>query len=280
MSKALALFRVQVFSFLNPVVLRRSSGREKLRMLLFICIAAGLAGVFAVYTAFMALGFSAAGMIEALPPLLLLLCVVVTLVCTFLKSSSIFFGFKDYDMIVSLPVRTGTIITSRLLSLYLLNLLFSGIVLVPGLVVFLYGAYPFEGWIIGFILLLFAPLLPLAIGVFVSGIITVLSMKLRYGSIVTVILSLICVILLVVFSVHSIPHKEADLAVLGAFLSQFAFQAYPPAEYFQTALVRSDWSAVLIFAFISVFSVLLLKIALGASFGKINSVLFSRSTRR
>jgi len=280
MSKRLALLRVQVYGFLNPAVLRQASGKEKRRMIFMAFAIFLLVGLSAVYTTIMALGFSAIGMIEALPPLLLLLCAFVTLIFTFLKSGGMFFGFKDYDLTASVPVCTGTIITSRLLSLYLFDLLFTYIMLAPALVIFLYGAYPLEVWVICFLLLLLAPMLPLAIGIFASGIITVLSMKLRHGSIVNILLSLACIVLLIVFSFGMAPHGEADFAALGASFSKLASQIYPPADYFQAALVGADWEAVLMFVLISVIPILILRCVLCVSFEKINSALFSRRVAR
>jgi ABC-2 type transport system permease protein len=105
-------------------------------------------------------------------------------------------------------------------------------------------------------------------------------MKLRHGSIVTIILSVACTILFIIFSFSLTPTQEMDLEFLGDVIATFASTAYPPAEYFQSALVMSDWSAVLMFALISILPVFLLMAVLGASFGKINSALFSRRTLR
>ena len=48
----------------------------------------------------------------------------------------VLFGFKDYDLVMSLPVPTSSVVLSRIASLYAMSLLFGVLVMVPAFAVY------------------------------------------------------------------------------------------------------------------------------------------------
>ena len=67
---------------------------------------------------------------------------VLSLVTTVYKAPGLLFAFKDYDLLMSLPVRTGSLVASRLLMLYGVNLAFTLLTMVPAWVVYAVFAAP------------------------------------------------------------------------------------------------------------------------------------------
>ena len=57
-------------------------------------------------------------------------------VAAFLKTNGVLFGFKDYDLVMSLPVPTSSVVLSRIASLYAMSLLFGVLVMVPAFAVY------------------------------------------------------------------------------------------------------------------------------------------------
>lgn len=71
---------------------------------------------------------------------------------------------KDNDLLLSMPIPVGTIMISRLLGVYLMGLMYSGVVIIPAAAVYLIIASHRLAAVIGCILLV------LLISVFLSGI--------------------------------------------------------------------------------------------------------------
>ena len=137
MSKCWLLLKVQLLGLFNINRTFHTNNKKEKRQL----ISMGALMLFVVvimvgYSAGMAVACAYFGRADALPPLILLVCAACTLIITFLKSNGVLFGFRDYDMVMSLPVKSWEVIISRLLSVYAMNLLISGVIMLPAIIVY------------------------------------------------------------------------------------------------------------------------------------------------
>ena len=80
-------------------------------------------GCLTAYSALFSAGLARAGAADSLPTISVLVCSLITLVLTFLKSSGVLVGLRDYDMVMSLPVKSSEVVLSRLTMTYLTNFL-------------------------------------------------------------------------------------------------------------------------------------------------------------
>ncbi len=104
--------------------------------------------------------------------LFLLLC-VVTLFFTIMKSSSSLFISKDYEFLVSLPISIRKIIASKILFIYISNILITSMFVIPAFVVFIARANPSFSTIIYVLLVFpFISLIPIVISSIIGVIIT------------------------------------------------------------------------------------------------------------
>ena len=99
---------------------------------------------------------------------------------------------KDNDLLLSMPIPVRVIMTSRLLSVYLMGLMYSGIVILPAILVYWFTVPVTAGRILGGVVLLvdislFVLTLSCALGWVVANI----SLKLKRKSFITVIVSLV-----------------------------------------------------------------------------------------
>ena len=99
---------------------------------------------------------------------------------------------KDNDLLLSMPIPVRVIMTSRLLSVYLMGLMYSGIVILPAILVYWFTVPVTAGRILGGVVLpvdisLFVLTLSCALGWVVAKI----SLKLKRKSFITVIVSLV-----------------------------------------------------------------------------------------
>lgn len=56
---------------------------------------------------------------------------LVSFFTTINKASGVLFSYKDYDLVMSLPVKTSHVVASRILQLYVLNLFFTLMAMLP-----------------------------------------------------------------------------------------------------------------------------------------------------
>ena len=115
------------------------------------------------------------------------------------KIKSILFDFKDYDLLFSLPLKRETIIISKLTSLYLLNLVYTLIFMVPGFIAYV-KYVPSNFGILYFILTLFIPIVPIILSSIIGIIISWLTSFFKNKNIGSYIVNLGLVLLVLYFS--------------------------------------------------------------------------------
>ena len=99
---------------------------------------------------------------------------------------------KDNDLLLSMPIPVRVIMTSRLLSVYLMGLMYSGIVILPAILVYWFTVPVTAGRILGgVVLLLVISLFVLALSCALGWVVAKISLKLKNKSFITVLVSLV-----------------------------------------------------------------------------------------
>lgn len=281
MTKVFLLTKVQVLGLfgINKLI-HAGDAKARLKAAGMGLVALLLGAIMVSFSYMTAVGYAAIGSVELVPAIVLMLISIVTLFFTLLRSNSTLFGFSDYDMIMSLPVSRSAVISSRLLTVYLGNLLFSGLALLPAMAVFMResGASAIL-WLSVLIIWLVAPLLPMIVAMTIGALITAISVRFRHKNLVVTLLSFGAVIGVMALS-FSMQTVDADLLTdLSAQLGQTIGRIYPPATLVTTAMVEGDFLSLLWFVLLSVVAAALFVFLLSRVYTKINSALFARQTR-
>ena len=138
----------------------------------------------------MAYGLVSMGMVEIIPAYMLMIISVITLIMTMFKTNGILFGFKDYDMVMSLPVKTSAVITSRFMMMYVLNFLFECVVIIPASIIYAINVVPEPSYYIMMIISIFIiPLIPMTIATALGAIITAISCRFKYKNLFSILMS-------------------------------------------------------------------------------------------
>jgi ABC-2 type transport system permease protein len=175
---------------------------------------------------------------------------LVMLVLSFFKAGSVLFSMKFYDIIISLPVTKSALLVSRFVTMYVTNLLFSLIVLVPGLAVHIFFAKPgFGFYLISLFVILFAPLLPLTLASIIGAGIKAISSRMKRRNLVEVLLCMVLVIIPIVFGTKmgettENMDPEAIKEMVGA-LTDMLGRIFPPALWYHNAL-QGDFLSLLL----------------------------------
>ncbi len=140
------LSKVGFLQMLNALQVSRGSGTRKKRfgalgaLALIAFLALYLSGL---YSNMLGSMLVQAGVGEFFVPVMALLVTPISLVFTLPSAGSALFGGKDTDFLLSLPVKTFHVAFSKMMALYVENLLFSGLWMIPvGIAAYCYGIVP------------------------------------------------------------------------------------------------------------------------------------------
>ena len=98
---------------------------------------------------------------------------------------------KDNDLLLSMPIPVGTIMISRLLGVYLMGLMYSGVVIIPAAAVYLIiGSHSLPAVIGCILLVLLISVFVLTLSSALGWVVAKISLKLKNKSFITVIVSL------------------------------------------------------------------------------------------
>ena len=99
---------------------------------------------------------------------------------------------KDNDLLLSMPIPVRVIMTSRLLSVYLMGLMYSGIVILPAIIVYWCTVPVTAGAILGgVVLLIVISLFVLTLSCALGWVVAKVSLKLKHKSFITMVLFLV-----------------------------------------------------------------------------------------
>ena len=137
---------------------------------------------------------------------------------------------KDNDLLLSMPIPTGAIMLARLLGVYLMGLMYSAVVIVPAVVVYLITV-PFSGAaLLGcLVLILLLSVFVLTLSCLLGWVVAKISVKLKNKSMVTVLIALAFIALYYFCyfkAMNLIRELIANIAVYGPAIREKACGVY------------------------------------------------------
>ncbi|WP_313467878.1 hypothetical protein [Carnobacterium sp.] len=248
-----------------------------------------------VYCGGMAYGYAYLGLSELIPSIALIISSLFALFFSLFKANGEFFAFSDYDLVMSLPVPVRTIISSRFLNMYIWNTFITFLVMFPMGIIYTWFAKPAFGSYLMWIASIFlASLIPTTVAAIFGAVITAISSKFRYASVVATLLSITFV---VVFMVFSMTFSTSDTGLgeivdsqtgnidaeafssMAPVISDSLNQVYPPAKLFMEAVVDGKILSFLLFAGISIGWYILFVRLLSVKYKQINTALISHISK-
>lgn len=137
---------------------------------------------------------------------------------------------KDNDLLLSLPIPTSCIMISRLLTVYLMGLMYSGVVILPAIIVYWCKVSVSFGAIAGsLVLLVCISLIVLILSCSLGWVVAKISLKLKNKSFATVLLSLVFIGVYYLFYFKAqtlLQELLLNAAVYGAKIRGAAYPLY------------------------------------------------------
>ena len=187
------LVKLQLKNLYGINVIRHTTDKKvKKRKLALAVVYAVLAVMICFYMGAAAYGYIALGLGEMVPAYLVMVSSLLILFFAILKAGNVIFQKESYDILCSLPVSQAAIVVSRFVRMYVENLLLVCGIMLPGILV--YGVMIRPGisfYLIGFIVTVFVPLIPITIAAFLGALITAIASRMKHKNLVSVVLSLL-----------------------------------------------------------------------------------------
>ena len=193
MNKTLVLLRLHMSDLWGINRLRHSEDKRGRRRLIGMTVLAViLTPLFMLYIVGAAIGMAALGLAAYFPAVMALLSALLIVFTTFMKSSTLLFGGNDHDILDALPVSGRSILASRILTIYIHQLPFSMLMMLPRFDRLCGFRTAFRNFYILMLpLSLILPLVPIVLASIVGVLLTWLGSHFRHKSFATAILSLL-----------------------------------------------------------------------------------------
>lgn len=281
-NKYLLLLKMQLYNLfgINRIV-HSHSKKEKQRSMALGGIFILVIGLMIAYSTIISISLASMGAVNVLPTISALVCSLITLILTFLKSSGVLIGLRDYDMIMSLPVKNSEVVLSRLTMIYLTNLLISVIVVLPSVVIFgINSEVGISGNTMFLLSFLFLPVIPMIISLGLGVLISVISSQSKHKNVFSLVLSTLIILLIVAASTRAQNMNADEILNIGILFSNMANKLYLPAALISKAVEQQNWIYFLAFAGISVLIGIIFVVVVAHFYQKMNTATFNHSATR
>ena len=170
----------------------RSRGATAMYIALYVLLMAGvLGGMFALLAVGICAPMAAAGVGWLYYLVMGLIAVLLGAFGSVFSTYSSLYLSKDNDLLLSMPIPVRYVMASRLLGVYLLGLMYSGVATVPAVIVYWIEAPVTAGTVVGGVLMvLLVSVIVMVLSCLLGWVVARISLKLKNKSFVTVILSL------------------------------------------------------------------------------------------
>jgi len=264
---------------LNKALHTKDVKERRKSLLLSIGILVGVLMIAVVsfgYSFMMALAFEQMGRLDLLLAIMMAVTSIVGFFTTIYKASGVLFSYTDYDLVMSLPIKTSHVVASRILQLYMLNLFFTLMVMLPAGAVYAIKVNPGALYYLFFLMtLLFIPLLPIIAATIIGSFISWISSRFKASRMISLVLTFAVIIALMVGSFTLNGNEQQVLADMGTGLAELIFKLYPLAAMYVDAVCSYRIGSLLLFIALSVLSFIIFAAVLATKYKAIHTGLMT-----
>lgn len=277
MRKLWSLLKVQLLTTLGinkELFSKDENGKQRLIFsgILLCIIGIIIIGISTFYSIMLAFVLSKFQKMELLIAIMMASASIVILFTTIYKTKGMLFGFKDYDTIMSLPVKVKTIVNSRMIMLYLMNIFLTIAVMGPaGLVYGITMYMSISFYIIYIVMMFFIPFVPIVIATIIGTLISMVASKFKHKNLFETTITFGVLIIIVILSMNA-KGIEGDFENIGVLVGDIIYKTYPLSKMFVTALCYNDIYSLLLFISISLLIFLVFVSIIAKKYKYINTV--------
>lgn len=233
MSNIWILLKEQLINFF-PINEIRDSGNKKQSSMAIASFGIITLSLFCfVYNILTAKTLVHVGQQDLIPAYMVSVSSFSILFLTVFYSNGILFGSRDMEILLSLPVKSSYIITSKFMFMYLLNFLIGLMFMLPGGIVWgLNGSLNLLQIILYFTSIIFAPLIPMCIATCMGIVIVVASSFFKRKNVISLIFSFAMLGIIGYFALSAL--QSGDESSIGVTLAKQITGLYPISRLFMS----------------------------------------------
>ena len=231
MSKIWILIRAQLINFFPINEIREPRNKKQSSVVIASFGIITLAIFFCVYNIMTAKTLVQVGQQELIPAYMVAVSSFSILFLTIFYSNGILFGSRDIETLLSLPLKSSDIISSKFMFMYLLNFLIGFIFMLPGGIVWvLNGSLNVLQIILYFTSMIFVPLIPMCIAACMGMIVVVVSSYFKRKNVIALIFSFVMIGIIGYIAVSAMKSGNEDS--IEIMLSKQITELYPISGLF------------------------------------------------
>lgn len=200
---------------------------------------------------------------------------------TIFKVDSILFSNKDYDMLAALPIKKTTIVASKMLHLYFSNLLFSLIIMLPVLLVYMKYVTVSSSFILLYICSIFVlPFIPTLVAIIIGSFISFIVSRFKLKKFLQFLLMFIILGGAFYFTYSNVGGGELEIANFGNTLVETFNQYYPLTKTYMLMLLEKDMFSTLLFIGLPIILYFLSTLVISLFYTNVVNMLSVHETKR
>ena len=231
MSKIWILIRAQLINFFPINEIREPRNKKQSSVVIASFGIITLAIFSCVYNIMTAKTLVQVGQQELIPAYMVAVSSFSILFLTIFYSNGILFGSRDIETLLSLPLKSSDIISSKFMFMYLLNFLIGFIFMLPGGIVWvLNGSLNVLQIILYFTSIIFVPLIPMCIAACMGMIVVIVSSYFKRKNVIALIFSFVMIGIIGYIAVSAMKSGNEDS--IEIMLSKQITELYPISGLF------------------------------------------------
>lgn len=281
MKKLLKLTKINLLTYFDFHKIRNAKGfkeiKKALPMFLLYIFSFGML----MYLAYKGISFTLDGLIELNIPYIIIVAVMVitsiySAFTTTFRVNKTLFNANDYSFLLSLPIKKSVIISSKIIDLYIINSIFSAMLMIPAYIAYILKVdVDILFHLMYFITLPLVPIVPTIIGLIIGSILTAFTSKLKYKNLFNILYSLAFIFIFYYFSYKMQSMSSVDLANISNTIVNKFNSLYPLTKIYFNIIKDNSMIDLIGFIVMSLGLYQVFKYGLVIFFDKINSRLNS-----
>ena len=233
MSNIWILIKAQLINFFPINEIRQTKNKKQTSMAIASFGIITLALFCFVYNILTAKTLVQVGQYDLIPAYMVSVSNFSILFLTVFYSNGILFGSRDMEILLSLPVKSSDIITSKFMFMYLLNFLIGLMFMLPGGIVWiLNGSLNVLQIVLYFTSIIFVPLIPICIAACMGMIVVAVSSYFKRKNVISLIFSFAMLGIIGYFALSAL--QSGDESSIGVTLAKQITGLYPISRLFMS----------------------------------------------
>lgn len=257
MSKLVSLLKINFISSMGINKFTKEKSKVERNKAIFLAATIGFTMIMllvmaVLYFELLAKGLQQFGLLDIILVMGFIISVVMILFTSIYKAQGILFSFKDYDLLMSLPIKKSDILISKMTQLLVVNYFFSLFVLLPSAIIYFKYSNISSLFFLNLLLVyLTLPLIPIIVASIIAFGISYISSRMRHKNLVITLGTLAIVFIFFIASFKSNELINSFIANSKS-ISEGILKIYPPAILAVRGLANNNFIDILLFVVLSV----------------------------